>query len=319
MTLPDTLRISTRGSLLARWQAEFVAARLGHPAELRVVKSKGDRLQHVALQGRTDQGFFTKEIQAALLTGDAEVAVHSLKDLPTVPTPGLTLAAVPERGVVEDVLLVHPDHHAPDRTLPVKAGGRIGATSLRRQSLLRHYAPDLEPTLLRGNVPTRLDRLRGGEFAAILLARAGLRRLEAEVKGFLAFALDPKRWIPAPGQAALGIETPAAGPVAAWVRARLDHEPTRRAVELERELMARFEAGCHAPFAAWVDVTGPHVVVRIGAGTDAGGWAEARVEAADAASASDAAWEALNRARVENRGPGAAAGQESPCQPISSF
>lgn len=319
MTLPEPIAISTRGSQLARWQAEYVSDRLAHPTALKVVKSKGDRLRNVALQGRTDQGFFTKEIQAAVLDGEAHVAVHSLKDLPTARTPGLALAAVPPRGPVEDVLLVHPDWLAPDRALPVRAGGAVGATSLRRQSLLAHYAPDLSPQLLRGNVPTRLQRLRDGEFAAILLARAGLHRLGLPAEGFSAFALDPAGWIPAPGQAALGVETPEGSAVTDYVRQQLDHEPTHRAVALERRLMARFEAGCHAPFAAWANGSGPQVVVYIGSGTDQGGWAAARVEAPNETEAEEQAWRALQAAREAGAEPGAGAGSESPCQPISSF
>lgn len=319
MTLPAVLRISTRGSRLALWQAEHVASRLGRPTEIRVVKSQGDRIRDVALQGRDDQGFFTREIQAAVLGGDADLAVHSLKDLPTAPTEGLALTAVPLRETVEDVLLVHPGWHDPARALPVRAGGSVGATSLRRQALLRHFAPELSPSLLRGNVPTRLERLRKGEFAAILLARAGLRRLGLAVEGFVAYALNPHRWIPAPGQAALGIETAPEGAVREHVRGCLDHAETHRAVDLERALMARFEAGCHAPFGAWASLGDDAVTVHIGCGTEEGGWAEARVTKASDAAAAEAAWEALVAAKARGAAPGAAQGTGSPCTAIEVF
>jgi hydroxymethylbilane synthase len=309
------IRISTRGSALALWQAEWVAAHLDVPTALHRVTSKGDRVLNVALQGSTDQGFFTKEIEQALLDGHADLAVHSLKDLPTTLAPGLALAAVPARETVEDVLLVHPDWVDETRRLLVRAGGIIGATSLRRRALLRHFQPDLEPTLLRGNVPTRLERLRRGDFAAILLARAGLRRLEAKVDGFAAYALDPEHWLPAPGQAALGIESLTGSAAGETATRCLDHGPTHRAVDLERGLMARFEAGCHAPFAAWA-VTGPddEVTVRLGCATDDGAWAAAQVQAkADAAV--DEAMRALQDAKLHPAQPP----DTSPCRAISSF
>ncbi len=309
------IRISTRSSRLALWQARWVAANLGVPAVLHQVTSTGDRVLDIPLQGGSDQGFFTKEIEQAILEGAADLAVHSLKDLPTTLDPRLALVAVPRRETVEDVLLVHPDWVDDSRRLPVKEGGVIGATSLRRRALLGHFQPDLQPTLLRGNVPTRLERLRQGDFAAILLARAGLRRLEATVEGFVAFALDPKRWLPAPGQAALGVESLLGSEAAAVAARSLDHPPTHRAVLLERGLMARFEAGCHAPFAAWATMGhGDEVTLRLGCATDDGRWAAATVTA-PAATAENEAMAALEAAKVS---PGPAA-HESPCVPISSF
>lgn len=315
MTQP--IRIATRGSQLARWQASYVAEHLETPCEPVVVTSRGDRERDVALQGRSDQGFFTKEVQAAVLAEEADVAVHSLKDLPTQRVPGLALAAVPPRGPVEDVLLIHPDHHAPGRILPIRAGGRVGATSLRRQALLRHFSPDLRPEMLRGNVPTRIRRLRDGELAAILLARAGLRRLEIPVEGFLAYRLIPARWIPAPGQAALGVEARSGGAVAALLADRLDHAPTRQAVELERGLMARFEVGCHAPFGAWATPEGDAITIRVGCALDDGRWVAVRARDPDPEPALELAWTALQTARRAPPEPTEVT--ESPCEPLSSF
>lgn len=310
------IRIATRASQLALWQAEWVSANLQHPTVLHKVTSKGDRILDVALQGRTDQGFFTKEIERALLDGDADLAVHSLKDLPTTLTDGLELAAVPERETVDDVLLVHPDSLDESRLLPVSEGGVIGATSLRRQALLKYWSPDLQPTLLRGNVPTRLKRLRAGDFAAILLARAGLRRLEAEIDGFAAFTLDPTVWIPAPGQAALGIESLIGSDAGQTAARRLDHPRTHRAVDLERKLMARFEAGCHAPFAAWAVIEDDDTAtVRLGCATDAGTWAAATLRAT-LDTAEERAMVALEAAK---RQPPAPVPGKSPCRRITSF
>ena len=312
------LRISTRGSLLALWQAEWVAAHLNHPATIHTVRSTGDKLLNVALQGRDDQGFFTKEIERAVLDGRADLAVHSLKDLPTQVADGLALVAVPEREIVEDVFLVHPDKVRPERLLPVAEGGVVGATSLRRQALLRHFSPDLQPTLLRGNVPTRLERLRRGEFDAILLARAGLRRLQAEIDGFKAYALDPTAWFPAPGQAALGIEARPGTEAARIASEALDHEPSHRAVDLERRLMALFEAGCHAPFAAWATIapTG-ETTLRLGCATDAATWAAVTLTLPSEQGAEEAAMAALEsaiRAPQTHVPP-----TKSPCVQITSF
>jgi len=313
-----TLRIATRGSLLALWQARHVQAHLGVPSELDIIHTEGDRVQNVALQGQTDQGFFTKEIERAILAGTADIAVHSLKDLPTLVAPGLALAAIPERETVEDVLLVHPDAHDPTAArLPLRPGSVVGATSLRRQALLRQARPDLQPTMLRGNVPTRIQRLQRGDFAAILLARAGLRRLELPIEGFHAYALSPATWIPAPGQAALGIECATGSAAGEVVRRALDHAATRQAVTLERALMARFEAGCHAPFAAWAVAAGEGTwEVRLGCATDAGRWVATRVTAPVDAVV-DAAMLALQAAKRAPDGPDPLA--ELACQPLASF
>jgi len=233
------LRISTRGSQLALWQAHYVRDHLDVPPELSILKSKGDRIQDVALQGKSDQGFFTKEIELPLLTGEADLAVHSLKDLPTLLPEELALVAVPPRETVEDVLLVHPAAVDEARILPVIEGARVGATSLRRRALLKHYAPDLVPELLRGNVPTRIKRLQQRDFDAILLARAGLRRLELPIEGFRAFALDPEGWLPAPGQAALGLEARPGSRGAEAARRSLDHAPTSHTVLLPGPLLPR--------------------------------------------------------------------------------
>jgi hydroxymethylbilane synthase len=313
-----TIRIATRGSHLALWQARHVQSRLGAPSELGIIHTEGDRVQHVALQGQTDQGFFTKEIERAILAGEADLAVHSLKDLPTLVAPGLALAAIPERETVEDVLLVHPDAHDPAAArLPLRPGSVVGATSLRRQALLRQARPDLQPTMLRGNVPTRIQRLQRGDFGAILLARSGLRRLEVPIQGFHAYALPPALWIPAPGQAALGLECAAGSEAGEVVRRALDHAPTREAVTVERALMARFEAGCHAPFAAWAVAAGDAAwEVRLGCATETGRWVAARV-IAPADEVVDAAMLALQAAQAAPEGPDPLA--ELACQPLASF
>lgn len=243
MTTP--LIIGSRGSDLALWQSRHIAERLGVPTEIKIIHTSGDRILDRDLNTATGKGFFTKELEDALYARDIDIAVHSLKDLPTQTPPGLTIAAVTERAPVADLLLVHPDWHEPARLFPVRPGGKIGASSLRRQAFVRVFT-DGEPASLRGNVPTRVRKLLAGEYAAIVLAEAGLSRLSLNVDPLLVYRLDPNHWLPAPGQGALGVETRAGGRAEEIVRA-LDDAPTREAVTMERALLRRFEGGCHLP------------------------------------------------------------------------
>ncbi len=271
--------IGSRGSQLARWQADHVAAALPGGADIIIIKTAGDRFLDQSLQGQADKGFFTKEIEDELLAGRVDLAVHSLKDLPTTLPAGLALGAVSRRAAVADLLLVHPAAHAPGRPLPVKAGGKLGATSLRRQSLVRRFAPDLEPLMLRGNVPTRLDKLRRGDYDAIIIARAGIDRLGLSLDGLLAYELDPRVWLPAAGQAVLGLEIREGDSL---MRERLQgfHDETSfRAVTLERGLLARFEGGCHTAFGAWAVIDDHQITVRLGHEDATGVWRATMVEA----------------------------------------
>ena len=244
------LRIATRVSRLAIWQAEHVAALLSLSAavetELVRVTSSGDRDQTRPVAELQSQGLFTKEIQQAVLDGRADLAVHSLKDLPTEETPGLVLAAVPERETVADVL-VSRDGRGWSK-LP--RGARIGTGSRRRRAQLLNVRPDFEMLELRGNVETRLQKLRNGEYDAIVLAQAGLRRLGLDDPLFHE-KLNPTFFQPAVGQGALGIEARADDSQTQDLLAKLDHAPTRAAVTAERALLAALRGGCLAPVGAW--------------------------------------------------------------------
>ncbi len=246
------LRIGTRGSDLALWQARRVARRiereLGRPAELVVITTRGDRIQDVAFHKMEGKGFFTKELQRALLDGEVDLVVHSLKDLPTEEPAGLTLAAVPERADPADLLLapagsLHPDHADP---LGLPEGCVVGTSSLRRAAQVLALRPDLVLRPLRGNVPTRIRKLREGAYGAILLAAAGVRRLELALDGLEAVALPPEVMLPAPGQGALAIETRADGPERDAL-ASLDDPGAARPVEAERRLLQLLGGGCHLP------------------------------------------------------------------------
>lgn len=244
------LRIGTRGSALARWQASWVAERLralepGLAVELVEIKTLGDRDHGSPLATIGGVGVFTKEIQNALLAGAVDVAVHSLKDLPTQEVPGLILAAVPPREDLADALV------APvDRTLEaLPLGARVGTSSLRRKAQLLNVRADLRVEDVRGNVETRLAHALEGRLDAVILAEAGLRRLGLEAN--TTERLGPPAFLPAVGQGALGIECRADDEPTRSRLAALDDLATRRAVLAERRVLAELEGGCMIPLAAW--------------------------------------------------------------------
>ena len=248
------LRLGTRGSKLALWQAEWVRAALsrhGVSAELVIIKTRGDADVDRPLHQLEGKGFFTKEIEDALLDGRIDVAVHSLKDLPTSLPEGLTLGAVPERGDPRDVLITRREGISSIAGLT--PGAKIGTSSLRRVAQIRYLRPDLEVVPLRGNVPTRVDKVMQGrgDLAAALLAAAGLERLELAAR--IAARLDPLELMPAPGQGALGLEVRADDRTARAALQPLEDPASARAVAAERSLLAALGGGCQAPVAASCD------------------------------------------------------------------
>lgn len=244
----QTLRIGTRGSELARWQAARVQALLaarGAAAELVPIRTGGDRGLAPG-PGLTGKGLFTKEIEDALLAGTVDLAVHSLKDLPTGLPRGLMLAAFPERADSRDALV----SCWPGGVEGLPRGARVGTSSLRRRAALLARRPDLEIVPLRGNVPTRVRRVGSGGVDATVLALAGLTRLAL---GDRAIPLDPAQHPPAPGQGALAVEVRADDQrVLDLVRA-LDDPAVRAAVLAERAALAALEGGCRAAIGAWCD------------------------------------------------------------------
>ena len=243
------LRIGTRSSALALWQAKWVKARLEHEwpdlqVELVPIKTSGDRIQDVSLATIGGKGLFVKEIEDALLFGTVDLAVHSVKDLPGDMPPGLTLSAIPEREDPRDVLITKNG----ETLTQLPAGTRVGTSSLRRQALLLHLHPGLRIELLRGNVDTRLRKQREGIVDATILAAAGLKRLGLMPPN--SQILDENEFLPAIGQGALGIETRVDD---AEVIARvlpLHHEATAIAVTAERAFLRRMGGSCRTPLAA---------------------------------------------------------------------
>jgi hydroxymethylbilane synthase len=240
------LRLGTRASALARWQAEWVAARLtelGVEVELVPITTQGDvKTQPLGQIG--GQGLFTKELQRALLDNQIDLAVHSLKDLPTALIDGLALAAVPERESTADVLVSNIAKCVED----LSPAARVGTGSLRRQAQLLHLRPDLRLLDIRGNVETRLRKLDEGEFEAIVLAAAGLKRLGLAER--IVNVIPRAVMLPAVGQGALGIEARSADGATRQLLAPLNHEATHLAVIAERSLLSTLRGGCLAPVGA---------------------------------------------------------------------
>ena len=242
------IRIGTRSSPLALWQAQWVKDRLEqHWPTLRVelvpVKTSGDRFQNISLSRIGGKGLFVKEIEEALQAGRVDLAVHSVKDVPAVLPVGLSLSVIPQREDPRDVLIT-PNGETLDE-LP--AGTRVGTSSLRRQALLLHLRPDLHITMLRGNVETRLHKLRAGEVDATVLAAAGLKRLG--LMPARSHILDEQTFVPAVGQGALGIETRDEADIKALLQL-LHHAETALAVAAERAFLGRMGGSCRTPLAA---------------------------------------------------------------------
>jgi hydroxymethylbilane synthase len=257
----STLVLGTRGSKLAIHQSEWVQARIQelvpHVAvTLRRIQTSGDKILDVPLAKIGGKGLFVKEIEEALLSGEIDLAVHSMKDVPTELPAGLDLLCIPSREDARDALISRDGKRFKD--LPAKA--KIGTSSLRRQAQLLQARPDLSISMLRGNLDTRLRKLREGHFDAIVLAAAGLRRLgwENEITEYLPTDVS----LPAIGQGALGIEGRREDGFVREVLGKLEHKPTRTAVMAERALLHRLQGGCQVPIAAHATLAGSNIVLE---------------------------------------------------------
>jgi hydroxymethylbilane synthase len=245
----NSVRIGTRGSALARWQAEFVRAGLakhGVAAELVVIRTEGDRDRQSSLRVIGGKGVFTKELEDALLEERIDLAVHSMKDMPTTLPAGLEISAICEREDVRDALISRGGLKLDQ--LP--RGARIGTSSLRRQTQLRHYRRDFEMVDMRGNVDTRLAKLEQGDYDAIVLAKAGLDRLGRSEQ--ISEVVPTEICLPAAGQGAIGIETRRRDSEFSAAVRKLNHPPSQLAVETERAVLTGLEGGCQVPIGVWV-------------------------------------------------------------------
>ncbi len=243
------LRIGTRGSPLAKWQAEFIRKQLfaatGMESEIVIIKTAGDKLQQAPLTQIGGKGIFIKELEEALLDETVDLAVHSVKDVPTDTPSRLMFPAVCRRDDVRDCLVG-------STLVNLRQGARVGTSSLRRQAQLRHLRADLDLRDLRGNVDTRLRKVESGEYDAVMLSKAGLDRLGLSQR--ISEVLAPDVSMPAVGQGAIAVECRLKDTEAAGILAHLDDAETRTAVIAERALLAALRGGCQVPMGAWARI-----------------------------------------------------------------
>ena len=247
--------VGTRGSALALWQTRHVSSRLQASITERIITTQGDVNLSERLVGKLEKGFFTQELEAALHAREIDWAVHSLKDLPTRMPEGLTLGAVLERAPAADLLLLRAEAVDDGAPIPARPGSRIGSCSLRREAMLKHFAPELVAAPLRGNVPTRVQKLRDGQYDGILLAEAGVTRLSLSLEGLAVYRLNPARWQCAPGQGAVAVQCRSDDREVLSLLSSIHHAPTARATGLERDFLRELEGGCTTPFGCFIDGT----------------------------------------------------------------
>jgi len=255
------IKIGTRGSALALWQANFVAGQLKEEHAIVTIKTKGDRIQNVSFDKIEGKGFFTKELEEALLSGTIDMAVHSMKDLPTDDTQRLVIAAVTKREDPSDVIIIRPEAYRANHWFPLKENSKVGTSSLRRVAQLKRVLSSAEAVPLRGNVPTRIRRLREGKFDAIILAKAGLKRLGVDLSGFYSMALPFSYFLPSPGQGALAIQVRSDDKNAIEAVKHLHDVATAKSVKAERQFLKAFGAGCHVPLGAFAHCVDETVIL----------------------------------------------------------
>ena len=246
--------IGSRGSDLALWQAHFVESelkRLGCTVEIKIIKTQGDRIQDLSFDKLEGKGFFTKEIEEQLLDGSIDLAVHSHKDLETNPPAGLKISCVSERAHPSDLLLIRKESSDTDQKWDLKKDAIVGTSSARRKSQLKTLRPDIITNDLRGNVPTRIDKLRQGNYDAIVLAKAGIDRLEIDLSEFHVTVFDPTEFIPAPAQGVLGLQIREGDNELHEILQQMNHPEVQKRIQLERKVLNLLEGGCQLPLGVY--------------------------------------------------------------------
>lgn len=248
------LIIGSRGSDLALWQSNFIQTELtkiGLVSRIQIIQTKGDQIQHLSFDKIEGKGFFTKEIEEALLNGSIDLAVHSHKDLETTSPEGLTVAAVSHRADPRELLLIHPA--AKDDTMPwmLKKGAVVGTSSARRKAQLLHARPDIAIQDIRGNVPTRVQKLREHRYDAILLAKAGIDRLQLQTDGLTALTIEAETFVPAPAQGVLAVQCRSNDKLLIEKLQSINHEHVRQNIHIERQVLSRLKGGCHLPLGVY--------------------------------------------------------------------
>ena len=248
------IKIGTRGSKLALWQANHFAQLLEQhdiQSEITIIKTQGDIAQNLSFDKIEGKGFFTTEIEEALMNKDIDVAVHSLKDLPTQSPEGLVIAGLSDRANPSDILLIREEAHEDNQPFKLREKALIGTSSQRRKALITYYRPDVQIKDIRGNVPTRIRKLRDGAFDAILLARAGVDRIKADLEGLHSITLNPREFIPAPGQGVVAYQTRKEN---VELRKKLATFTDKKLIEtsnVERKILQLMGGGCHMPLGAY--------------------------------------------------------------------
>lgn len=251
------IRIGTRGSELALWQAHNVKQRLennGNSVSITIIKTQGDKIQDLSFDKLEGKGFFTKEIEAALLSNEVDLAVHSHKDLETSPPGGLVIAAVSEREDPSELLLILKENVDSSQLWDLKLNSSIGTSSARRKSVVVSNRNDLTIKELRGNVPTRIQKLREGNYDAIILAKAGVSRLEIDLSEFHVVELDPKTFVPAPAQGVLALQIREEDKELWKEIQKLNHPQVEMQIAIERKVLNLMQGGCQLPLGVYCDL-----------------------------------------------------------------
>lgn len=246
--------IGSRGSDLALWQAYFVKSELEKincSVEIKIIKTQGDKIQHLSFDKLEGKGFFTKEIEDALLSKEIDLAVHSHKDLETTPPEDLMIACVSDRANPSDALLINKNAVDSSQKWSLKQDAKVGTSSARRKAQFLNHRNDVSIAHLRGNVPTRIDKLRNGNYDAILLAKAGLDRLKLDLGEFHVVTLDPKEFIPAPAQGVLGLQIRNEDTELFDILQKINFPEVQQRISLERKVLNLLDGGCQLPLGVY--------------------------------------------------------------------
>ena len=262
--MPQTkpIIIGTRGSDLALWQANFVRKELeqrGHEVHIEIIKAQGDKIQDLSFDKMEGKGFFTKEIEDALLRNEIDLAVHSHKDLETNQPEGLEVAAVSSRANPCELLLIRESVHEENALWGLKKDAVVGTSSARRKSQLLALRPDVQIKELRGNVPTRVEKLKSGAYDAILLAKAGILRLELDLSDLVCIDLTPDEFVPAPAQGVLALQIKSSAIELKNILKQINDPAVQKLVHLERSVLNLMDGGCQLPLGVYCDNKYVHV------------------------------------------------------------
>ena len=250
------IRIGSRGSDLALWQANHVKRQLenlGCSVDITIITTQGDAIQHLSFDKLEGKGFFTKEIEQALLDNTIDLAVHSHKDLETNQPEGLKIACVSEREDPADLLLIAKGSIDTSKVWNLKENAIVGTSSARRKSQVLRFRDDVQIRDLRGNVPTRIQKLRDNQYDAILLAKAGVDRLEIDLSEFEVFVMDPTEFVPAPAQGVLALQIRESDTALFETLQKMNHPEVQKRIAVERKVLNLMQGGCQLPLGVYCD------------------------------------------------------------------